>query len=199
MKTEYGCFDCVVSGVQGDDQSDSTWNIQKLSNFIVSDLTPTSIKNFDFVSVDAYWGSLRKKNPANLSRDFWRRESSFLVIWSRSHRCGFFLWETNNRSHRQRQTVGTVSGTVTCYLVICCLPSLIFALLVICKIINGSSDYGGADRTPTPMPKSVQTNFLENICNLKSSENVLVFNTWRSSLIYRLTVRSYKTTGVLVA
>jgi len=54
------------------------------------------------------------------------------------------------------------------------LPSLIFALLVICKIINGSSDYGGADRTPTPMPKSVQTNFLENICNLKSSENLLV-------------------------
>jgi hypothetical protein len=55
------------------------------------------------------------------------------------------------------------------------LPSLIFALLVIYKIINGSSDYGGADRTPTPMPKSVQTNFLENIGNLKSSENVLVF------------------------
>jgi hypothetical protein len=54
------------------------------------------------------------------------------------------------------------------------LPSLIFALLVICKIINGSSDYGGADRTPTLMPKSVQTNFLENICNLKSSENLLV-------------------------
>jgi hypothetical protein len=89
--------------------------------------------------------------------------------------------------------------TVTCCLVIRCLPSLIFALLVICKIINGSSDYGGADRTPTPMPKSVQTNFLENICNLKSSENVIVFNTWRSSLIYRLTVRSYKTTGVLGA
>jgi hypothetical protein len=78
------------------------------------------------------------------------------------------------------------------------LPSLIFALLVICKIINGSSDYGGADRTPTPMPKSVQTNFLENICNLKSLENLLVFlNTWRRSLIYRLTVHSYKTVRVL--
>jgi hypothetical protein len=56
------------------------------------------------------------------------------------------------------------------------LPSLMFAPLVICKIINCSSDYGGADRTPTPMPKSVQTNFLKNICNLKSSENLLVFS-----------------------
>jgi hypothetical protein len=37
------------------------------------------------------------------------------------------------------------------------------------------------------MPKSVQTYFLENISNLKSSENPF-FNTWRSSLIYRLTV-----------
>jgi hypothetical protein len=56
------------------------------------------------------------------------------------------------------------------------LPSLMFAPLVICEIINGSSDYGGANRTPTPMPKSVQTKFLENICNLKSSENMLVFS-----------------------
>lgn len=79
------------------------------------------------------------------------------------------------------------------------LHSLIFALLIICKIINGSSDYGGADRTPTLMPKSVQTNFLENICNLKSSENLLVLNTWRSSLIYRLTVHSYTTARVLGA
>jgi len=36
------------------------------------------------------------------------------------------------------------------------LPFLIFTLLVICKIINGSSARGGADHTPTPMPKSVQ-------------------------------------------
>jgi hypothetical protein len=26
--------------------------------------------------------------------------------------------------------------------------------------------------TPTPMPKSVQINFLKNICNLKSSERI---------------------------
>jgi hypothetical protein len=39
---------------------------------------------------------------------------------------------------------------------------------------------------PTPMPKSVQTNFLENISNLKSSENLS--NTWRNSLFYRLVV-----------
>jgi hypothetical protein len=49
------------------------------------------------------------------------------------------------------------------------LPSLIFALLVICKIINGSSACGGADHTPTPMPKSVQTiYFLESINNFRA-------------------------------
>jgi hypothetical protein len=55
------------------------------------------------------------------------------------------------------------------------LPSLIFALLVICKIVNGSLARGGADCTPTPMPKSVQTiYFLESINNLKSSKNLSV-------------------------
>jgi len=46
---------------------------------------------------------------------------------------------------------------------------LIFALLVICKIINGLSAHGGADHTPTLMPKSVQTiYFLESINNLRA-------------------------------
>jgi hypothetical protein len=40
---------------------------------------------------------------------------------------------------------------------------------------NNKRLVGGADRTPTPMPKSVQTYFLENISNLKSSENLLLF------------------------
>jgi hypothetical protein len=49
------------------------------------------------------------------------------------------------------------------------LPSLIFTLLEIYKIINDSSAHGGVNHTPTLMPKSVQTiYFLESINNLRA-------------------------------
>jgi hypothetical protein len=49
----------------------------------------------------------------------------------------------------------------------------------------------------TPMPKSVQINFLKSVFNLKSSKNSC-FHTWCDSLIYRLDLRSYQNSWRLI-
>jgi hypothetical protein len=75
--------------------------------------------------------------------------------------------------------VGTVSGMVTCRLVIRCL--VLNCNLDSCKITNNSS---GVPTTPTPMPKSVQINFLVSVYNFTSSKNACP-HTWCDDLIYR--------------
>jgi len=67
------------------------------------------------------------------------------------------------------------------------LPSSMFVLLVICKITNGSSG------VPTGPPLRCLSQFKLIFWRISASS----FNTWRSSLIYRLTVHSYKTARVL--
>jgi hypothetical protein len=62
--------------------------------------------------------------------------------------------------------VGTVFGMVTCRIVIRCL--ILNCNLDSCKITNNSS---GVPTTPTPLPKSVQINFLESVYNFTSSKN----------------------------
>jgi hypothetical protein len=179
----------------------------------------SAVKSFDFVSVDADWGSSWRKPSAGFSHElswshrcefctfccfknklnpsspkkFWICANTNLRLYTRvthlyifstdlvlpDSDLGFQTWfdhavtvadfffRKNDLSFPQTAPncwysfrYGDVSPCDS-------LPSLIFTLLVICKIINGSSDYGGADRTPTPMPKSVQTNFLESINNLR--------------------------------
>jgi hypothetical protein len=62
------------------------------------------------------------------------------------------------------------------------------------KRANNSS---GLPTTPTPMPKSVQINFLKSNfnLNLKSLENPSP-HTWCDGLIYRPDLRSYQTYGL---
>jgi len=85
--------------------------------------------------------------------------------------------------------VGTVSGMVTCRLMIRC-----WVLIYHFNPAKRTNNSSGVPTTPTPMPKSVQINFLKSIfnLNLKSSENSS-FHTWCDSLIYRPDLRSYQT------
>jgi hypothetical protein len=87
--------------------------------------------------------------------------------------------------------VGAVLGMVTCRMVIRCLPLLEYHET--CKITNDSS---GVPTTPTPMPKSVQINFLESIRNLKSSENLSLFIPGVTVLFIGLWLH-YRPTGTL--
>jgi hypothetical protein len=64
------------------------------------------------------------------------------------------------------------------------LPSSMLILLVICKITNGSSG------VPTGPPLRCLSQFKLIFCRISVISRVqrICFNTWRSSLIYRLTV-----------
>jgi hypothetical protein len=83
----------------------------------------------------------------------------------------FTLLNTKTKMRKiNKLIVGTVSGMVTCRLEIRC--RVLICNLNSCKITNNSS---GVLTTPTPMPKSVQINFLKSVYNFTSSNNACVF------------------------